>query len=222
MLRVCKSINFKTRWQWHYLVIMHTSATAPCWIQKLEHLPRLCWPSPGTGIARESNGMCTRWTWHSHKLLNFGMVSCFKVIVHILTYTSTAFSTKHVKPSPSSVQSFLGELCKLLKLYQWYDNKKCHKWIEKYMADMVEMLKVVRKELDSEKSASKLCFHWLILNGTTCILQSCPRPCVTCWASLWVRITSKRSCVNCCCQSKMWKLVTMMKPWTLTWTPASS
>ena len=99
--------------------------------------------------------MYAKWTQHLHKLPSFGMVSSFDVIIHVLIYSLIAFSTKDTNPSPSSIQSFLSELQKLLKLYQRYDNKEHREWIELYMANMVEMLKVMQKEPESEKTTRK-------------------------------------------------------------------
>ncbi|KIO00769.1 hypothetical protein M404DRAFT_151725 [Pisolithus tinctorius Marx 270] len=44
------------------------------------------------------------------------------------------------------------DLCKLLKLYVRYDDQERRARVERYMADMVEMLRVVRKEPGSEDS----------------------------------------------------------------------
>ena len=50
---------------------------------------------------------------------------------------------------------FLKDLRKLVRLYQRYDNEENRTQVQKYMADMTEMLKVIRNEPGSEKSDSE-------------------------------------------------------------------
>ncbi|KAI9457025.1 P-loop containing nucleoside triphosphate hydrolase protein [Boletus coccyginus] len=55
----------------------------------------------------------------------------------------------------SEIKAFLKDLHKLAKLYTTYDNNDRKEQVERYLADMVEMLRAVRKEPGSENSDSK-------------------------------------------------------------------
>ncbi|KAI5988912.1 hypothetical protein EDC04DRAFT_2614443 [Pisolithus marmoratus] len=79
-------------------------------------------------------------------------VHMMDLLFEMVTEQWKVFSAEGASPKPSAIKVFLKDLHKLLTLYIRYDDAEWRARVEQYMTDMVEMLKVVRKEPGSENT----------------------------------------------------------------------
>ncbi|KAI6137600.1 P-loop containing nucleoside triphosphate hydrolase protein [Pisolithus tinctorius] len=79
-------------------------------------------------------------------------VHLMDTLYDVVTETWKAFSAEGTTHTTSAIRSFIKDLRKLLKLYVRYDDQERRARVERYMADMVEMLRVVCKEPGSKDS----------------------------------------------------------------------
>ncbi|KIN93231.1 hypothetical protein M404DRAFT_36277 [Pisolithus tinctorius Marx 270] len=87
-------------------------------------------------------------------------VHLMDTLYDVVTETWKAFSAEGTTHTTSAIRSFIKDLRKLLKLYVRYDDQERRARVERYMADMVEMLRVVCKEPGSKDSDSKSCQNY--------------------------------------------------------------
>ncbi|KAI6029042.1 P-loop containing nucleoside triphosphate hydrolase protein [Pisolithus microcarpus] len=91
-------------------------------------------------------------TWNRYRKGVTRDVQTMDSLYGTVTELWKAFSAEGAKPAAPMIRSFLKDLRKLLNLYVRYDDAERRARVEQYMTDMVEMLKVIRKEPGSENT----------------------------------------------------------------------